>query len=59
MISCSRGLIKVLDRPKLEKLSCECYDVVNKQTELLLDYMPQRQLVKNAETIPKVTLRTK
>lgn len=58
VISYSRGLIKVLDRPKLEELSCECYDVVNKQTELLLDYLPQRQLVKSTDSIPVVKLRT-
>ena len=25
-----RGHISVLDRPKLERLSCECYDVVRR-----------------------------
>jgi len=42
VISYSRGLIKVLDRQKLETLSCECYGVVKKETELLLHYLPQR-----------------
>ena len=56
VISYSRGLIKVLDRPKLEKLSCECYSVVKKETELLLNYMPQRQVIKNADAIPTATL---
>lgn len=58
VISYSRGLIKVLDRPRLESLSCECYTVVKKETELLLDYMPQRQVITNADTIPTATLRT-
>lgn len=58
VISYSRGLIKVLDRSKLEKLSCECYSVVKKETELLLNYMPQRQVIKNADAIPTVTLET-
>jgi CRP-like cAMP-binding protein len=58
VISYSRGLIKVLDRPKLEKLSCECYGVVKKETELLLNYMPQRQVIQNADAIPTVTLET-
>lgn len=40
-ISYSRGLIKVLDRPKLETLSCECYGVVRKKMDLLLDDVPQ------------------
>lgn len=57
VISYSRGLIKVLDRKKLEKLSCECYEVVKKQTDQLLDYMPQRQTEDNY-SIPTVKLRT-
>ena len=57
-ISYARGLIKVLDRPKLETLSCECYQVVKKETELLLNYLPQRTLVTNPEEIPTVTLKT-
>ena len=55
-ISYSRGLIKVLDRDKLESLSCECYSVVKKETDLLLDYLPQRQVITNPDTIPVVTL---
>jgi CRP-like cAMP-binding protein len=31
-----RGIITVLDRPKLEDLSCECYSVVKKETDRLL-----------------------
>ncbi|MDT8446623.1 MAG: Crp/Fnr family transcriptional regulator [bacterium] len=33
-----RGKITVLDRPKLEKLCCECYAVVKKETERLLPW---------------------
>ena len=58
VISYSRGLIKVLDRPKLEALSCECYAVVKKETELLLNYLPQRPVIKNTDAIPTVTLKT-
>ncbi len=58
VISYSRGLIKVLDRPKLETLSCECYNVVKKETDLLLHYLPQRQVITNTDSIPTVTLRT-
>ena len=36
LISYSRGLITVLDRPGLEKRSCECYAVVKTETERLL-----------------------
>jgi hypothetical protein len=56
VISYARGLIKVLDRPKLETLSCECYGVVKKETEILLHYLPQRQVITNADSIPTVTL---
>ncbi len=43
VIEYSRGQITVLDRPKLEALSCECYAVVKKETDRLLPYLPQRQ----------------
>jgi CRP-like cAMP-binding protein len=35
-----RGRITVLDRPKLEGLSCECYAVVKKETDRLLADRP-------------------
>lgn len=56
VISYARGLIKVLDRPKLEALSCECYEVVQRETELLLNYLPQRQIIKTTASIPTATL---
>jgi CRP-like cAMP-binding protein len=37
-ISYSRGHIKVLDRSMLEKLSCECYQVVKEETDRLLPW---------------------
>lgn len=40
VIEYSRGHITVLDRPKLETLSCECYAVVKRETERLLPYLP-------------------
>jgi CRP-like cAMP-binding protein len=55
-ISYSRGLIRVLDRPKLETLSCECYSVVKKETEMLLSYLPQRPVELNNDLIPTVIL---
>jgi CRP-like cAMP-binding protein len=58
VISYSRGLIKVLNRPKLETLSCECYSVVKSETDLLLNYLPQRSVIKNTDSIPNVTLPT-
>jgi len=36
VISYRRGHIKVLDRPRLEALSCECYEVVRRETARLL-----------------------
>ena len=38
----SRGHIKVLDRHKLEELSCECYAVVKQESDRLLSYVPAR-----------------
>jgi CRP-like cAMP-binding protein len=39
VISYSRGHIKVLNRPKLERMSCECYEVVRLESERLLPLM--------------------
>jgi CRP-like cAMP-binding protein len=36
VIGYKRGKIAVLDRPRLEKLSCECYAVVKRETDRLL-----------------------
>jgi CRP-like cAMP-binding protein len=36
VIKYSRGQITVLDRPRLEQLSCECYKVVKTETDRLL-----------------------
>jgi CRP-like cAMP-binding protein len=40
VIEYHRGQITVLDRPKLEKLCCECYAVVKKETDRLQAYKP-------------------
>lgn len=40
VIEYSRGNITVLDRHKLEQLSCECYAVVKKETDRLLPFVP-------------------
>lgn len=42
VIEYSRGHIKVLDRPQLERLSCECYAVVRSETQRLLPCLPLR-----------------
>jgi len=39
VISHSRGHITVVDRPALERLSCECYAVVKRETDRLLPYL--------------------
>jgi CRP-like cAMP-binding protein len=39
-----RGDITVLDRPRLEQLSCECYAVVKKETDRLLPHVPSNTL---------------
>ena len=36
VIRYTRGKIRVLDRPHLERLSCECYAVVKKETDRLM-----------------------
>ncbi|WP_295990832.1 Crp/Fnr family transcriptional regulator [Rugamonas sp.] len=42
-ISCRRGHISVIDRSGLEKTTCECYSVVNKEFARLLSDVQQRQ----------------
>lgn len=36
VICYARGKLTVLDRPQLQRLSCECYAVVKKQTDGLM-----------------------
>jgi hypothetical protein len=40
VIEYRRGHVTVLDRSKLEKLSCKCYAVVKDETDRLLPYLP-------------------
>jgi DNA-binding transcriptional regulator YhcF (GntR family) len=42
VIEYHRGQVTVLDRARLEKLSCECYEVVKRETDRLLHYVPSR-----------------
>lgn len=44
LIEYSRGHIRVLDRPKLEKQVCECYQVVKKEFDRLLPDMQRNHL---------------
>jgi CRP-like cAMP-binding protein len=45
-----RGLIQIVDRPKLEKLSCECYAVVRRCTDEI--FPPRMALDGNHELTP-------
>jgi CRP-like cAMP-binding protein len=42
VIEYRRGHITVLDRPRLEQMCCECYEVVKKETDRLLPYVSSR-----------------
>jgi CRP-like cAMP-binding protein len=44
VIDYRRGHITVLDRPRLETLSCQCYGVVKHETERLLPWTPRRKV---------------
>jgi CRP-like cAMP-binding protein len=48
VIEYHRGRIKVLDRPQLEALTCECYAVVKQETDRLLPYVASNW----RETVP-------
>jgi Mn-dependent DtxR family transcriptional regulator len=39
VIEYHRGHIRVLNRPKLEELTCECYKVVKQETDRLLPWV--------------------
>jgi hypothetical protein len=38
IITYTRGVIRILDREALERLSCECYEVLIEQEATLQDY---------------------
>ncbi|MGM0526506.1 MAG: Crp/Fnr family transcriptional regulator [Pseudomonadota bacterium] len=40
VIEYHRGVVTILDRTKLEALSCECYQVVKTECDRLLHYLP-------------------
>lgn len=48
VIEYRRGRIKVLDRPELERLSCECYSVVKKESDRLLNAPVGRGKIRSA-----------
>ena len=46
-IACSRGLIRIIDRPGLEAASCECYELVKKA----FDHLPSQSTGASKATI--------
>jgi CRP-like cAMP-binding protein len=44
-IEYSRGQISVLDRPKLERLCCECYAVVRKETDRIMPFLTAHKVL--------------
>ena len=55
VIHYSRGQITVLDRPKLEQLSCECYAVVKRETDRLLPFPPTPHAHEAAAPLSKLS----
>ena len=47
LIRYSRGHIQILDRPGLERAVCECYSVVKKEFDRLLNDIPRSDIPKN------------
>lgn len=58
VIEYSRGQIRVLDRPHLERLSCECYAVVKKETDRLMPRPLALPAVKRPAAMPCVISAT-
>ncbi len=56
VITYNRGIIKVIDRPKLESLCCECYSVVKKETNRLQNHLPHNNLSENISTTSSINL---
>lgn len=54
VIGYHRGHITVLDRSRLEQLSCECYAVIKRETERLTPTAPANWLTKQGETITRL-----
>ncbi|WP_079201532.1 Crp/Fnr family transcriptional regulator [Pseudomonas sp. CC6-YY-74] len=50
VIEYSRGRIKVIDRPMLEQMSCECYAVVKKETDRLLPFATSANSADSADS---------
>lgn len=54
VIEYSRGQITVLDRPRLEHLSCECYAVVKKETDRLMPCPLTLSAITRPAVLPRV-----
>ncbi len=55
VITYHRGTITVIDRPRLERMSCECYAVVRKETDRLLQLRPLQPGAHRAAIPPDFT----
>ena len=51
IITYKRGHISVIDRPQLESQSCECYEVVKRETDRLESYMEKKPNTKEPSII--------
>jgi CRP-like cAMP-binding protein len=60
VIQYNRGRIRVLDRPRLERMACECYEVVRKEFARLLPWRHDQAAagVKAARKTPKPSAST-
>jgi CRP-like cAMP-binding protein len=49
LISCRRGRIVILDRPRLEETACECYGTMRGRTEAVLGHFEHRVAMTRAD----------
>jgi len=58
VIEYHRGVVTVIDRPKLETLSCECYEVVKKECDRLLYDLTDAKTLLSKKRVPDVFNQT-
>ena len=52
LIRYRRGLIQVLDRPRLEETACECYRTIRRRTDAVFDDLRIDRAVERLKTQP-------